>query len=142
MGVAGLSASGTSAALGQARLGDWCVAVVLPPVRSVVGFQPFGALPGSSVSDTGNLAQALLALSGKRTLESEVELLISQELEVRARQRAELRELLVLCGSEPPSGIALQAVLSECPDVDLAFTALTMVPRPRWVEDLAGPVRA
>jgi hypothetical protein len=50
--------------------------------------------------------------------------------------------LLLLCGIEPPSGSVLNAVLSECPDVDLAFTALTMIPRPRWVQDLAGPVSA
>jgi hypothetical protein len=67
-------------------------------------------------------------------------LLVTQELEQRARQRSELRELLVLCGIKPPSGTAIGAVLSECPDVDLAFTALTMVPRPRWVQDLVGPL--
>lgn len=67
-------------------------------------------------------------------------MLVTQELEQRARQRSRLRELLVLCGVEPPSGIALDAVLSECPDVDLAFTALTMIPRPRWVQDLVGPL--
>lgn len=70
---------------------------------------------------------------------SEVDLLVPQEVEMRARQRAELRGLLVMCGVEPPSMIALDALLSECPDVDLAFTALTMVPRPMWVQDLVGP---
>jgi hypothetical protein len=47
---------------------------------------------------------------------------------------------LVLCGFAPPSGIGLDAVLSECQDVDLAFTALTMSPRPIWVQELVGPV--
>lgn len=69
-------------------------------------------------------------------------MLVTQELELRVRQRSELRELLALCGIEPPSGIALGAVLSECPDVDLAFTALTMDPRPRWVRDLVTPLSA
>jgi hypothetical protein len=59
--------------------------------------------------------------------------------EHRARQLSALRDLLLLCGFEPPNRIALNAVLAECPDVDLAFTALTMTPRPRWVRDLAGP---
>jgi hypothetical protein len=67
-------------------------------------------------------------------------LILAEELELRSRQRSDLRDLLVLCGFEPPNGIALGAVLSECPDVDLAFTALTMIPRPRWVQDLAGPL--
>jgi hypothetical protein len=70
----------------------------------------------------------------------EVELIVSEDTESRSRQRSELRDLLVLCGLEPPNAIVLGAVLSECPDVDLAFTALTMIPRPRWVQDLAGPV--
>jgi hypothetical protein len=68
--------------------------------------------------------------------------MVAQELELRARKRYELRYLLVLCGVRPPSGKVLNSVLAQCPDVDLAFTALTMVPRPRWVEELAGPVRA
>ena len=67
-------------------------------------------------------------------------MIVTDELEMRSRQRSELRDLLVLCGSKPPSGIALNQVLAECPDVDLALTALTMNPRPRWVEDLAGPL--
>lgn len=67
-------------------------------------------------------------------------MIVTEELELRFRQRSELQALLVLCGLEPPTGVALNAVLSECPDVDLAFTALTMVPRPMWVEDLAGPL--
>jgi hypothetical protein len=67
-------------------------------------------------------------------------LIVTQEFELRARRRAELRELLVLCGLEPPNGIALNAVLAKCEDVELAFTALTMVPRPMWVQDLVGPL--
>jgi hypothetical protein len=47
-----------------------------------------------------------------------------------------------MCGVELPDWVGLSAVLLECPDVDLAFTALTMVPRPRWVQDLVGPLRA
>lgn len=69
-------------------------------------------------------------------------MIVTEEQELRARRRIELRGLLVLCGFEPPNGVGLSAVLSECPDVDLAFTALTMVPRPRWVQDLVGPSRA
>jgi hypothetical protein len=68
--------------------------------------------------------------------------IVDEDLESRSRQRSELRELLVLCGFEPPSGFALNAMLAACPDVDLAFTALTMTPRPRWVEHLAGPFSA
>jgi hypothetical protein len=68
-------------------------------------------------------------------------LIVTQERERRVRKRSELRELLVLSGFEPPKVVGLSAVLSECPDVDLAFTALTMVPRPRWVEDLVGRKR-
>ncbi len=67
-------------------------------------------------------------------------MVVSEELELRSRRRSELRELLIVCGFDPPNGVALNAVLSECPDVDLAFTALTMTPRPRWVQDLAGPL--
>jgi hypothetical protein len=63
-----------------------------------------------------------------------------QLLNERSERRVELRDLLLACGHEPPSGITLNAVLAKCPDVDLAFTALTMVPRPGWVMDLAGPV--
>jgi len=36
----------------------------------------------------------------------------------------------------------LTKVLSNCPDIDLAFTALTMNPRPSWVQDLVGPLSA
>ena len=68
-------------------------------------------------------------------------MVVAEELEVRARKRYELRDLLVLCGSRPPSASVLNAVLAECPDVDLAFTALTMMPRPGWVRRLAGPAR-
>ena len=64
--------------------------------------------------------------------------IVTEEFELRSRQRSELRDLLIRCGFEPPDRISLNAVLSECPDVDLAFTALTMIPRPRWVQDLAG----
>jgi hypothetical protein len=63
-----------------------------------------------------------------------------QLLNERSERRTELRDLLRACGYEPPSGIALNAVLAKCPDVDLAFTSLTMVPRPGWVELLAGPL--
>jgi len=31
--------------------------------------------------------------------------------------------------------------LAKCRDVDLAFTALTMAPRPDWVGAIAGPLR-
>jgi hypothetical protein len=65
-------------------------------------------------------------------------MLVAGEQEVRSRRRCLLRDSLVLCGTTPPSGLVLNQVLSECPDVDLALTALTMNPRPRWVEDLAG----
>ena len=68
-------------------------------------------------------------------------MVVAEELEVRARKRYELRDLLVLCGIRPPSATVLNAVLAQCPDVDLAFTALTMTPRPRWVRKLAGPVQ-
>jgi hypothetical protein len=66
---------------------------------------------------------------------------VAQELELRARRRYELRDLLLLYGTNPPSASVLNAVLSQCPDVDLAFTALTLSPRPKWVRDLAGPLR-
>jgi hypothetical protein len=69
-------------------------------------------------------------------------MVVTPELEVRARKRYELRDLLLLCGFKPPSTKVLNAVLSKCQDVDLAFTALTMTPRPGWVEDLAGPLIA
>jgi hypothetical protein len=68
--------------------------------------------------------------------------IVTEELELRARQHSELRHLLIMCGVELPDWVGLSAVLLECPDVDLAFTALTMVPRPRWVQDLVGPLRA
>jgi hypothetical protein len=67
-------------------------------------------------------------------------MVVAGELEQRARKRYELRDLLLLCGITPPSASVLNAVLTECPDVDLAFTAMTMVPRPAWVHDLAGPM--
>lgn len=92
----------------------------------------------SSLTDAGNLPPALLARLGAGTRELEIDLPVTEQLELRVRQRSELRNLLVRCGLEPPNRIALNAVLSECPDVDLAFTALTMIPRPRWVQDLAG----
>ena len=62
-----------------------------------------------------------------------------QLLNQRAERRQELRDLLRACGYEPPSGVAMNALLAKCPDVDLAFTALTMAPRPRWVQLIAGP---
>jgi hypothetical protein len=68
-------------------------------------------------------------------------MVVTSELELRARKRYELRDLLILCGIKPPSAKVLNAVLSRCQDVDLAFTALTMIPRPDWVQDLAGPLR-
>ena len=60
----------------------------------------------------------------------------------RAERFTELRDLLRARGYQPPNGVAMSQLLAECPDVDLAFTALTMVPRPRWVMDLAGPLEA
>lgn len=65
---------------------------------------------------------------------------MTTQLKQRAERRIQLRELLKSCGVEPPSGAALNRVLSTCEDMDLAFTALTMVPRPRWVEAIAGPL--
>jgi len=58
---------------------------------------------------------------------------------LQARQRAELRKMLVDLGFEPPDLPVLEALVSQCPDVDLAFTALTMSPRPKWVLDLFWP---
>jgi hypothetical protein len=92
------------------------------------------------MTDAGNLPHALLARVGAGHPEPEVRLIVTEQQKLRSRRRSELRDLLALCGLEPPNAIALNAVLSECPDVDLAFTALTMCPRPRWVEDLAGPL--
>jgi hypothetical protein len=66
--------------------------------------------------------------------------MLKEELQSRARRREELRDLLVSCGFETPSGIGINAVLSQCQDVDLAFTALTMSPRPIWVQELVGPL--
>jgi hypothetical protein len=66
-------------------------------------------------------------------------LIDTDKLILQARKRAELRKMLVNLGLEPPGVDALKAVVSRCPDVDLAFTALTMLPRPRWVLDLVGP---
>ena len=65
----------------------------------------------------------------------------TEQLKKPADRRGELRDLLSACGFEPPGAIALSSVLSKCQDVDLAFTALTMDPRPRWVEAIAGPLK-
>lgn len=65
---------------------------------------------------------------------------LTEELNERAERRSELRDLLRACGFEPPSATALSSILYNCPDVDLAFTALTMVPRPAWVQAIAGPL--
>jgi hypothetical protein len=62
----------------------------------------------------------------------------TDELILQARKRAELRKMLVDLGLDPPDLAALKAVVAQCPDVDLALTALTMIPRPRWVLDLVG----
>ena len=67
---------------------------------------------------------------------------LTEELNERAERRCELRELLYARGFEPPSAIALNSMLTKCPDVDLAFTALTMVPRPGWVEGIVGPLQS
>jgi hypothetical protein len=67
-------------------------------------------------------------------------LALTEELNQRAERRCELRDLLRACGAEPPSAMALNSILSQCQDVDLAFTALTMVPRPDWVQAIAGPL--
>jgi hypothetical protein len=63
----------------------------------------------------------------------------TDEVILQAQKRAELRKLLVDVGFEAPDLPGLKALVSQCPDVDLAFTALTMLPRPRWVLDLVGP---
>jgi hypothetical protein len=34
-------------------------------------------------------------------------------------------------GINPPSVTVIKQLLSKCPDVDVAFTALTMSPRPK-----------
>ena len=65
-----------------------------------------------------------------------------EELNQRAERRSELRDLLHACGIEPPSATALNSILVKCQDVDLAFTALTMAPRPDWVEAIAGRLRS
>lgn len=65
---------------------------------------------------------------------------LTEELNQRAERRCELRELLNACGFKAPSATALNAILAKCWDVDLAFTALTMAPRPDWVEAIAGPL--
>lgn len=65
---------------------------------------------------------------------------LTEELNQRAERRCELRELLNACGFKAPSATALNAILAKCRDVDLAFTALTMAPRPDWVEEIAGPL--
>lgn len=67
---------------------------------------------------------------------------MTEQLKERAERRIELRGLLREDGVDPPSGAALNRILSMCEDVDLAFTALTMAPRPRWVEAIAGPLEA
>jgi hypothetical protein len=69
-------------------------------------------------------------------------LALTEELNQRAERRSELRDLLRACGFEPPSAMALNSIISKCQDVDLAFTALTMVPRPDWVRAIAGPLKA
>lgn len=52
----------------------------------------------------------------------------------------EVRELKVLLGSaladDRVTDNGLARVLVECPDIDLAATALTMSPRPGWVAAL------
>jgi hypothetical protein len=68
-------------------------------------------------------------------------LALAEEIKERADRRSELRHLLRACGFEPPGAVALNFMLSTCPDVDLAFTALTMDPRPGWVKEIAGPLR-
>jgi hypothetical protein len=75
------------------------------------------------------------------TREAEVAVIDTDELILQAHKRAELRKMLVGLGLEPPDVPALKAVLSQCPDVDLACTALTMIPRPSWVLDLVEPQR-
>ena len=67
-------------------------------------------------------------------------MIVTEDLQQRAEWRAELCDLLRVCGFEPPSRTAMNGVLSCCQDVDLAFTALTMVPRPAWVQQIAGPL--
>lgn len=67
---------------------------------------------------------------------------LTEELNERANRRSELRDLLCARGIEPPSAIALNHILGKCGDLDLAFTALTMAPRPDWVEAIAGPLRS
>ena len=67
---------------------------------------------------------------------------LTEEFNERAERRCELRDLLHACGFEPPGATVLNAMLTKCRDVDLAFTALTMVPRPGWVEAIAGPLQS
>jgi hypothetical protein len=62
----------------------------------------------------------------------------TDELILQAHKRAMLRKTLVALVLEPPGLDALKAVVSQCPDVALASTALTMLLRPRWVLDLVG----
>lgn len=71
--------------------------------------------------------------------EADVALIDTDEVILQARKRAELRKMLVALGLEAPDLPALKALVTRCPDVDLAFTALTMLPRPTWVHDLVGP---
>jgi hypothetical protein len=65
-------------------------------------------------------------------------LAVSEDL--RTERRLVLQGLLEVCGLDPPSGVALNGLLAKCPDVDLAFTALTMEPRPAWVQEIVGPL--
>lgn len=56
------------------------------------------------------------------------------------RDRIQLRRRLGPIASDI-TDIALMRVLRRAiGDVDLAFTALTMVPRPEWVQLIAGPL--
>jgi hypothetical protein len=65
----------------------------------------------------------------------------TDELIRQGYKRAELRQLLVDRGYAPPELPALKEIVLRCPDVDLALTALTMIPRPRWVLELVAPER-
>jgi hypothetical protein len=66
---------------------------------------------------------------------------LRERMEERDRRRTELRDLLMADGFDLPDGAALNGVLCRCRDVDLAFAALTMIPRPPWVQAIAGPLR-
>ena len=67
-------------------------------------------------------------------------MIVTDDLQQRAEWRAQLSDLLRFRGVEPPSRTALNEMLSRCEDVDLAFTALTIIPRPPWVREIAGPL--